>query len=98
MKTSSSVREAMTGLHSNVAVSHPEFKFWFSELNFIGFKLFIYLFVYLECVSVSGGERTTHGSQFSPTVLGPRDSAQVICLGGRLLYLLSHLASPRTVF
>lgn len=35
---------------------------------------------------------TTLGSQFSP--VGLRDQTQVVRLGGKLLYLLSHLAGP----
>lgn len=42
-------------------------------------------------------ERTTSKSWFSFHHVGPRDGTQVLKLGGKCLYPLSHLADPSTI-
>lgn len=45
-----------------------------------------------------GGQRTTFGSLFSPSTLGPRDQTQVVSLCNKHFYPQSHLPGPISIF
>lgn len=54
----------------------------------------VYVFTYAR--HSCGGQKTTCGSSLN--LLGPRDETQVLRLGGKYLYQLSHLPGPRKNF
>lgn len=60
--------------------------------------IFNTLCIYLFCVCTCTGQRTTSRSILSFYCIGPRDQTRVLSLGGRCLYLLSHLISPTNSF
>lgn len=62
------------------------------------FKLFIYLFIYLSVCLCVGRGGTVWELALSFYLVGPEDQTQVVRLGSKCLYAVSHLASSLDTF